>query len=695
MSASYDVYNEGGLLKSRYQKLEDISEGAYGYVSLAKDITKGKLVAVKYIFPYSDEEKKDGQSKSLNFKTDLEDESVCEEALHEIKIHEKLGHHPNIISFLDYFDSFIVLEYCSRGDLYEAIRSNTGPQTTRDIINVVSQLIDAVAFAHEHSIYHRDIKPENILITKDWSIRLSDWGLATTERYCKDFVVGSERYMAPELFDEGNIELYDASKCDVWSVGICLLNVVFHKNPFNIANQSDKSFAYFACNREALFDIFSSMSNDLFTTLRYCLTLDPSNRDLMVFKQELLKIQSLTIDDDIELMTKEDTEVKPITINSPKSNQKLNYRNNHHYNYNHNNHNQNNHPDNNRHKHNHYGQNNKSFAVHTPNTHINNHFQNFRKEMFNRKDYFTPPSVSAHYMEKFDQERKSGKVYQPPHQRLSRTPNNPSTSQYLRVPGSSSPAKQSRKSHSSSFNSGKYVPPNLRTKSYRESLKNMSNHDVSEALVFEDDDDDDDGLFVLEESSLDHDISNHLIELSLNDDDNFARNIHENDYNSDLSSSPSVFSSTTGRFPSNKSNASTLHNKDSPPPAHKSVYIPPHHRSNFICMAPSGLRKQQQWDTSNNHYGRKPRRYSHNIMNQSIKNENISTSVPTKGTDWWLKDELYNDDFDDAFEKSDSYKKFANKVGRIQDNDENHGFKHQEKNKALVRESIREIEEIV
>lgn len=61
--------------------------------------------------------------------------------------------------------------------------------------------------------------------------------------------------MAPELFDE-SIDHYDASKIDLWSIGIILLTLVFHKNPFQVANYSDKRFVQFASNREALFDIF-------------------------------------------------------------------------------------------------------------------------------------------------------------------------------------------------------------------------------------------------------------------------------------------------------------------------------------------------------------------------------------------------------------------------------------------------------
>ncbi|GMG20613.1 unnamed protein product [Ambrosiozyma monospora] len=211
-----------------------------------------------------------------------------------------ISKHPNITGLLDHFDTYIVLEYCSRGDLHDAIQQGIAPISTRDVIDVYLQLISAVEYCHSMGIYHRDIKPENILISDDWSIKLTDFGLATTHNYCSDFDVGSERYMAPELLDHKDIDGYYADKVDFWSLGICLLNIVFGKSPFRSASAKDKLFLHFAANRETLFDIFPAMSYDLFAILRYSLTIDPSNRDLELIKENVMKAEYLTIDDEFE-----------------------------------------------------------------------------------------------------------------------------------------------------------------------------------------------------------------------------------------------------------------------------------------------------------------------------------------------------------------------------------------------------------
>ncbi|CCF58127.1 hypothetical protein KAFR_0D04800 [Kazachstania africana CBS 2517] len=316
MSLDYEIYKEGGVLNNRYQKIEDISEGSYGYVSLAKDINLKKLVAIKYIFDLNDNDQHDGSNNSSFEKQNLRNmvskdvkdklsNRVCLEAMYEIEIQNKIGLHKNITALLDYFDSYIIMEYCSGGDLYEAIKDDIIPRKTKLYNHMFNQILDAIEFVHKKSIFHRDIKPENILInnTIDWTIKLTDWGLATVNKTSMNRNVGSERYMAPELF-ESNLDInerrepYQCDKIDLWAIGIVFLNVVFHKNPFKVANQSDKSFCYFAANREALFDVFSTMAYDFFQVLRYCLTIDPDNRDLIKMRYELANLSEFTLDDD-------------------------------------------------------------------------------------------------------------------------------------------------------------------------------------------------------------------------------------------------------------------------------------------------------------------------------------------------------------------------------------------------------------
>lgn len=481
MTLDYEVYKEGGLLKDRYQKLEDISEGSYGYVSLATDTKLKKLVAVKYIFKNNDgdTETQDGGYDSNHGTYSSVDKklqiikhqeslvsdkvksrfsnNICFEALCEVDIQTRVGKHKNITELYDFFDSYIIMEYCSGGDLYEAIKAGLVPKKTKHVTHIVSQIMDAIEFVHGKGIYHRDIKPENILISgSNWTVKLTDWGLATIEKTSLNRNIGSERYMAPELFesnldDEEAAEPYDCAKVDIWAIGIVLLNIVFHKNPFSVANQTDKAFCYFAANREALFDVFSTMSYDFFQVLRYSLTIDPMNRDLSSMRSELQKLGEYTLDDeyynsldeeiyDCSIGERESTisyskqisdmesttgTVSRVTVeqitpaSSKKENNPIprftfekrshpkNLHTNNQYHIQHNTHYQHNKKskpikiDN---KQKIIKNSRKPLAIPTPNTHINNFFSEYKskeenQQKFNTRDFFTPPSVHNRYIE--------------------------------------------------------------------------------------------------------------------------------------------------------------------------------------------------------------------------------------------------------------------------------------------------------
>lgn len=265
--------NPNQLINDRYKVVSLLNNGSFGSVSLAKDTwNRNSLVAIKSI--------------SLS-------SPHAQDALDEISIHAKLGTHPHICSLLDSFHdsnhTHLVMEYCQNGDLYDAIRSGKSPSSPDSTLRFMLQLIAAVDYAHSKGVFHRDIKPENILIAADGSVRLADWGLATTTKHCSEFGAGSLRYMAPELFDQ-ELPHYNPAKADFWAIGISLLNILFAHNPFSSASQDDKLFLDFAASPEALFDIFPTLSVDVFLAIRHLLAIDPEDRSLVLFREKLIKV---------------------------------------------------------------------------------------------------------------------------------------------------------------------------------------------------------------------------------------------------------------------------------------------------------------------------------------------------------------------------------------------------------------------
>ncbi|KAI5291716.1 hypothetical protein KEM52_000085 [Ascosphaera acerosa] len=291
MDCFRDEFKPGVVLNDRFETVAPLNQGSFGLVVLAKDRLTGEKVAIKCI----------SRSSAGADQTPVT-VGTTEESCDELYCHQLLGSHRNIVNLVDSFEtashSFLALEYCPMGDLYEAIRMDRGPLQTENVRDFMLQLIEAVEYMHSKGLYHRDIKPENIFLTASGDIKLGDFGLATTRSTSFEACVGSDRYMAPEQYDPPATG-YSPAAADVWSVGICLLNVLFAKNPFVTPTQSDVLFADFVRDRQSLFDVFPSLSQDTFNILTAALSLDPAKRSLSELKRRILLAQSFTTDDDV------------------------------------------------------------------------------------------------------------------------------------------------------------------------------------------------------------------------------------------------------------------------------------------------------------------------------------------------------------------------------------------------------------
>ena len=283
-----DKFVEGVVLDGRYQSVSPLNHGSFGMVFLAKDTSNGDLVAIKCL-------SKASATKDCPA-VDVDENSV------ELACHGRIGHHPNIVNLLHSFETtahiYLVLEYCPMGDLYEAIRLDRGPLETSNVREFMLQLVDAVAFMHSKGLYHRDIKPENIFLAQDGSMKLGDLGLATSDAWSHEACVGSDRYMAPEQYDPAD-NGYSPAKADTWAIGICLLNILFSRNPFVTPTESDKLFTDYARDAQALFDIFPNMSQDTFGVLVHAMAIDPAKRSLSAVRDALKNVVSFTTDEEV------------------------------------------------------------------------------------------------------------------------------------------------------------------------------------------------------------------------------------------------------------------------------------------------------------------------------------------------------------------------------------------------------------
>ena len=144
--------------------------------------------------------------------------------LDEIKVLKAISHE-NIVKYVDDFYDYgvfkIVMEWCSGGDLFEAIKRQkklSKPFAEDNVIIWFGQLASGLQYLHGLNIIHRDMKPSNIFITTFKTLKIGDFGLAKLLDE-KDIVAktdcGTLLYKAPEVF-EGRIQDH---KVDMWGLG--------------------------------------------------------------------------------------------------------------------------------------------------------------------------------------------------------------------------------------------------------------------------------------------------------------------------------------------------------------------------------------------------------------------------------------------------------------------------------------------
>ncbi|GAA5871422.1 hypothetical protein JCM8547_002661 [Rhodosporidiobolus lusitaniae] len=145
----------------------------------------------------------------------------------------KCLHHPNIVQYRGYArtDSalYIVLEYCENGSL-SAIIKKFGRIPEQLVGLYTLQVLQGLQYLHEQGVIHRDIKGSNILATKEGSIKLADFGVATRVGGPSDSaVVGSPYWMAPEVVDQTGA----TTSSDVWSLGALVIELLTGKPPYH------------------------------------------------------------------------------------------------------------------------------------------------------------------------------------------------------------------------------------------------------------------------------------------------------------------------------------------------------------------------------------------------------------------------------------------------------------------------------
>ena len=146
-----------------------------------------------------------------------------------------LLNHPNIVSVYEYGEdrntAFIAMEFVQGRSLKEIFDQNERFDMNT-IINLMSQILGALAYSHKHGIVHRDIKPANIIIMPDGQVKITDFGIAHIESSNltqTGMMLGTPHYMSPEQFMGQPVD----GRSDLFSAGIIFYQFVTGENPFD------------------------------------------------------------------------------------------------------------------------------------------------------------------------------------------------------------------------------------------------------------------------------------------------------------------------------------------------------------------------------------------------------------------------------------------------------------------------------
>ena len=206
----------GKMLDDRYEILELIGSGGMANVYKARCHRLNRLVAIKIL--------KSDLAENADFRRRFHDES---QAVAQLS-------HANIVSVYDVSTNsdteYIVMELID-GITLKQYMERRGRMDWRESLHFITQIMRGLSHAHSRGIIHRDIKPQNIMVLRDGSVKVADFGiacLANAGQTLTQEALGSVHYISPEQARGDRID----ARSDIYSAGVVLYEMLTGRLPF-------------------------------------------------------------------------------------------------------------------------------------------------------------------------------------------------------------------------------------------------------------------------------------------------------------------------------------------------------------------------------------------------------------------------------------------------------------------------------
>jgi serine/threonine protein kinase len=259
-----------------------------GVVYKAEDLKLKRLVALKFLPP--------------DLTSDLRSK---ERFAHEAQAASALEH-PGICTVHDIGETgegqtFIVMAYYDGETLKRKLTN--GRLKVEQALEIAAQIADGLAKAHENGIVHRDIKPANIMISRDGSVKILDFGLAKLAGETKltrtGTTVGTLMYMAPEQVQGQEVD----ARADIWALGVLLQEMITGVAPFRGEHEGALLYEIISAEPPQMADVVPDLEPELQQLVSKCLEKNPEERyqsakdvsvDCRRIKREMKAIRQLT-----------------------------------------------------------------------------------------------------------------------------------------------------------------------------------------------------------------------------------------------------------------------------------------------------------------------------------------------------------------------------------------------------------------